>query len=95
MKIDKPNWYSAALCPICEQGQSLAFHKCPNCGILVLICDEEGSVFNNPREIAAPPQSSRFSGEACPGCGAIHIASFEPATADDIVLAGYKAGEYV
>ena len=80
---------------MCEQGKSLAFHRCQNCGVLVLICEEEGSVFTNPRQIEAPPQSTRFSGEGCPQCGVTQIASFEPATPEQLVHAGYGEGEYV
>ena len=81
------------LCPVCEQGSSLVFVACPACGWLALQCDEEGSVFLDPRERASRPTVDPRTA-ACPGCGKYLVTAFEPATDSRIRADGFTAADF-
>jgi hypothetical protein len=51
MNIIAPVWKLRGLCPVCEQGNCLAFVSCTRCGHLLIVCEEEGSVFGDPRAL--------------------------------------------
>ena len=93
MKVREPIWTMTRLCPVCEQGSCLAFVACPSCGQIAVQCEEEGSVFLDPRNLesqsSARPDSSR-----CPGCGGRPVSDFEPATDVAIRAAGFSTAEY-
>ena len=52
MKIEKPKFTLKQFCPNCDQGEALLFLTCPNCQSIVIACDEEGSVFPNPKDLS-------------------------------------------
>lgn len=72
MKIEKPKFTLKQFCPNCDQGEALLFLTCPNCQSIVIACDEEGSVFPNPKDLSrqaswsCDPWSSTVT--KCPHC---------------------------
>ena len=38
-------------CECCDEQGALCFSTCPNCEHIVLICDEVGTVFTNPKDL--------------------------------------------
>jgi hypothetical protein len=52
MKIEKPKFTLKNACPNCGQGAALLFLTCPNCDAVIIACDEEGSVFPDPKDLA-------------------------------------------
>src|SRR5690606_20248087 len=53
MKVRAPVWRLRTSCPVCLQGECLLFLACGSCGHVVLICEEEGSAFLDPRNVAS------------------------------------------
>lgn len=90
MEIVPPTWTLKQLCPVCGQGSSLALVCCPQCGRLAVVCEEEGTVFPEPRDLSA---TADFS-SPCRGCSAVEIRSFVDASDDAIRAAGFTASEY-
>jgi hypothetical protein len=61
----------------------------------VLICDEEGAVYPNPRQIRVQDDLSIHHAALCPVCSSAPLGHFLAATADQIQAAGFRPGEYV
>ena len=82
-------------CPVCEQGE-LIFLTCPVCEKVVVACNEEGSLFPTPTELAtAAPWSCDVWISAttkCPHCNAVH--EFRLSTETEIHDAGVLRGHY-
>ena len=93
VEIRRPTWQLPGLCPVCEQGSSLTFRACPSCARLIIICDEEGAVFTNPRNLTQPDTYGRDG--VCPGCQGSALTEFVNATDVQIRDAGFSPGEYV
>lgn len=93
VKVREPVWTMTRLCPVCEQGSCLAFRACPSCGQLVVRCEEEGTVFLEPRNLEGGP-SARSDSAKCPGCGGWPIVEFKPASDVAIRAAGFSSVEY-
>ena len=94
IQIEKPKWHLAAACPECEQGSSLALRVCPQCSHLLVVCEEEGAVFTDPRRLT-PLQSVDESTAACPSCDTTAVRDFQSADSTQIQAAALKPGEYV
>ena len=93
MQFREPVWTMKRLCPVCEQASCLVFVACPECGRLAIQCDEEGSVFLDPRDVSSP--ASIDPGTAtCPGCGKQLLTAFQPATDSMIRADGFTAADY-
>ena len=93
MEVRPPVWTMKRLCPVCEQGSCLIFVACPGCDRLAIHCDEDGSIFLNPRDLAAAP-SAEPTTVACPGCGKHLVTAFPPVTDSSIRAHGFTAAEY-
>jgi hypothetical protein len=93
MKIVASVWHARRNCPVCEQGNSLAFRSCPRCALVIVLCEEEGSVFPNPRALDAPAQGLG-SETACPSCGEVKIGDFPPTTAQQLQELGLGLADY-
>lgn len=89
MNIIPPIWKLRALCPVCEQGRCLVFVSCPRCSHLLLVCEEEGSVFGDPRTLE--PQSFP---PCCPACGQMNADNFPPASDVAIRENGFTVVDY-
>jgi rRNA maturation protein Nop10 len=87
MEVRRPVWTLNKLCPVCGQGSCLVFVACPDCERLFLRCDEDGSVFANPRDLSDSPPDNSFR---C-GCGRLGVAGF-PNASDDAIRAGGFTG---
>ena len=78
---------------MCEQGGCLALYACPACARVIVICDEEDSVFldykNLLASIVAEPALT-----LCPACGQRGIGEFVDATDTAIQSAGLTASDY-
>ena len=83
----------ARLCPICEQGSSLAFVACPGCGWLIVRCEEEGTIFPNPRSIEGL-RLGKPDVANCQGCGERPIAEFTYASDEAIRAGGFSPSDY-
>jgi len=57
------------------------------------MCEEEGSIFPNPRNLTEVFDYSR--GELCPSCGRVSLERFPDATDVQIRRYGLRPGEYV
>ncbi|HKB59063.1 MAG TPA: hypothetical protein VKC56_03365 [Gallionellaceae bacterium] len=94
MHIDPPIWRYRVACPCCGQG-SLAFYSCPECGHTVVICEESGTVYDNPGQLAHAASRTAEDPECvCPSCGRVPLMQFRPATSEEIAAAGIRPGEY-
>jgi hypothetical protein len=82
-------------CPVCEGEGALCFFACPACSRLVLVCDEEFSVFAELRS-ANRQFYCEITDSAClcPGCGQAPITLFREATSEQILGAGFCRDEY-
>ena len=90
MNFVEPIWWLNKCCPICEQGSSLSFNTCSNCRKVVLHCDEDGSIFSNPKNL-----KELVSDEwnyNCPHCKEQN--SLESSTSEEIQALGFSAEEY-
>ncbi len=81
---------------MCEQEGSLIFLTCPNCGKLVLACEEEGSLFLNPKNLkqqiswSCDIWQSTFT--KCPYCNTQREFGFS--TNEEIQQLGFDQKEY-
>src|SRR5678815_3353898 len=93
MQIGSPTWRLRKMCPVCEQGQSLAFRSCPGCAEVVVVCEEAGRVIVNPRtlELSAPEIGER---SPCPNCGQGRMDEFPPAKDWQIQALGLGPEDY-
>ena len=93
MQVDSPVWTMKRPCPECGQGSCLAFVACPGCGHLAIRCDEEGTVFLDPHDLALATAGHAES-QACPGCALHPVAAFPPASDASIRGHGFAVSEY-
>jgi hypothetical protein len=92
MEVKNPTWRLAGRCPACDQG-TLVFRVCPVCSLLLVICEDEGAVFPDPRNLREVFDYPR--GDLCPSCGGVSLERFAAATDTQIQNWGLQAGEYV
>jgi hypothetical protein len=95
MELNPPVWLLPNDCSVCHQGSALVLSVCLACNHLLVICDEEGSVFPNPRQLEAHGHPLTHIGTTCPTCSTTPISSFRAASDQDLTRAGFKPGEYV
>ena len=95
MNIRAPIWNpKTPRCACCSGQGALCFYSCPQCQHLALICDEVGTVFLHPNDLEIATYGGLEDPNcACTKCGR-HIGDFIPATADEILAAGYAASQY-
>jgi hypothetical protein len=95
MESYKPVWRMKQVCPCCDEG-GLVFLTCPECGDMVVVCEEIGTVFptTHLRESSALG-SVDDPALMCPGCRHVPIAEFRDSTAEEINALGFQPGEYV
>lgn len=91
MEIRKPVWYLKKLCPECEQGDSLILVKCPQCGKILVQCDEELTVFLDYKNVS---KKNIYSGKLCPKCNKAKIDTFIPLDAEEIQSLGFSKEDY-
>lgn len=96
MNIDDPAWrLKSPRCECCSGEGWLCFATCPNCGHVVLVCDEVGTVFPDPRDLEnATYGGLEHPGCVCSKCGTIRVANFRDSTAEEIQALGYAPDEY-
>jgi hypothetical protein len=90
MNIIAPVWKLRGLCPVCEQGDCLAFVSCTRCGHLLIVCEEEGSVFGDPRAL----EPHHGLSPSCPACGQSGAEDFPPASDLIIQENGFTVADY-
>jgi hypothetical protein len=63
----------------------------------MLVCEEVGTVFADPRSIARADQDLTRSDpfDTCPVCERVPTVEFRPANSDEIRALGFQPGEYV
>jgi len=98
MQIDAPTWHLRHTpCPcVCGGEGSLAFLTCPQCSAVVLVCDEVGTTFIDPRslQVSTALSALSLSGAQCPSCQHVPLSSFEPASSSQIQALGFTPAEY-
>lgn len=92
--ITRAVWRRPDHCRVCGQGDALTFRACTKCGHLLLMCEEEGTVFLDPHRIDEPSLVGTESG-MCPTCRAVPLHDFGNAAWEQIQAAGFQPGEYV
>jgi hypothetical protein len=61
----------------------------------VLVCDEVGTVFPNPRDLTQATYGALdIPSYFCPNCGKISISEFKNSTGQEIQKLGFTVGEY-
>src|SRR5262245_7421718 len=93
VEIDAPVWRLPRPCPGCGQGRCLAFVACPRCLRLAVRCEEEGTVFLDPRDLVGSRKGEPAT-VVCPGCGEATADLFGMATDAVIRAAGFTREEY-
>ena len=83
-------------CPCyCGAEGLLVFMSCPSCGNVVLVCDEVGTVFPNPRDVKSGVALSNLEpSDLCPRCQQLPVAEYQKAAPDQIQALGFGPGEY-
>lgn len=94
MKIDHPAWHmSESRCLYCEQGE-LVFSKCPQCGVVVLICAECGTVYGIDGKHVGKEIGDTSGSTRCFSCGEPLHEDFPLATTVEIQAIGFQKEEY-
>jgi len=95
MKIAEPKWKLNKICPVCEQGDALTFLACPKCGMVVLACEEEGTLFPDPTNLEKTASWScdvwQTTHTRCPHCNEINDYRFPKG--EEIQAIGFKPEE--
>lgn len=90
----QPMWeLKTARC--CDGNGALIFSMCPGCERVVLICDEAGHVYPDPRNLKE--MVAGLYGDSnvkCPGCGKVSIEEFRDSTVEEVARLGFKPEEY-
>ena len=96
MEIAAPIWrLKAPRCVCCDGEGALCFFTCPRCAHLLLICDEVGTVFPDPKELTqAADRAIDDQSYLCPNCGEVAVSDFRHSTSEEIQVSGFLAGEY-
>ncbi|MEM1209677.1 MAG: hypothetical protein AAGI54_10455 [Planctomycetota bacterium] len=66
-------------CPCdCDENGVLALMCCPECGKLILVCDEIGNAFDNLQDPldSLPLVICRSGNQRCPQCGTARLSDF-------------------
>lgn len=98
MKITRHIIYLKKLCPVCQQGMSLFPCYCPICNCIIVICDEEGTIFtdiNNIIEENTLDQLFPYDKEVmCPSCGKVPLVKFKDIEKENILKLGFHESEF-
>lgn len=97
MEIKQPIWHlKKIVCPVCDGQGRLEFSACPNCHLIVLVCEEEGSVFIDLNIATLTNVFGNIFNEnlICPNCEKVEIQNFVNATSSQIRNLGFSEKEY-
>jgi ferredoxin len=89
MEINSPTWQLKQNCPCCNQGY-LELFTCVDCGNLIAICEEVGTIFPNPKQINAANISD--DNQKCIRCG--NESNFRIAKDIEIINFGLTIDDY-
>jgi hypothetical protein len=96
MEMSRPKFTLNRLCPVCEQGSSLLFLTCARCGKVIIVCDEEGTLFPNPMDLEdqadypCDPWISTVT--KCPACQTVQ--EFRFSSGEEIQGLGFSPVDY-
>jgi Zn ribbon nucleic-acid-binding protein len=96
MNISRPRFMLKGFCPVCEQGSSLLFLTCPVCAKVIIACDEEGTLFPNPKDLnqqadyPCDPWISTIT--KCPQCQTTQ--EFRLSSGEEIQECGFTPQDY-
>jgi hypothetical protein len=96
--IKQTEWRLNQPCPCDCGGQgSPVFLACPSCGRVILLCEEIGTVFLNPKDLTEMTEMviDKSGDAACPKCSETSVRRFKLATSDQIQALGFQAGDYM
>ena len=96
MEIVDPIWcLKTPRCPCCDEQGTLCFSTCPRCAHIILVCNEVGTVFPNPKDLAqAGGGDNDATSSSCPNCGKVAVSGFRHSTSEEIKRLGFRVGEY-
>ncbi|MEM0914884.1 MAG: hypothetical protein AAGB29_12625 [Planctomycetota bacterium] len=83
-------------CPCdCDQNGVLAVVCCPECGKLILVCDEIGNAFDNLQDPldSLPLVIWGGTGQKCPTCGSVLLSDFPCADLQALLDGGLSLDE--
>jgi hypothetical protein len=93
MQIVPPTWYLLQpRCPCCDGQGDLCFSACPQCGHVVLICSEVGTIFRLDASTIIGEISDAAA--VCPNCRRASLSSFRNANSAEIQALGFSPGQY-
>ena len=96
MEFVSPTWsLRNPRCNCCSEQGALCFSTCPNCNQVVLVCDEVGTVFPNPKDLTQAIYGAIDSSSyVCPNCEKISFSEFKNSTSVEIRKLGFVVGDY-
>jgi hypothetical protein len=102
MRLQPPPWFLARQsCPCMPHCPGrLLFITCPNCGAVLITCNEAGTVFPDPHTLQQGPWLVRqdegvsSAENECPYCHVSALTDFRYATSHEIQASGFKPGDY-
>jgi len=96
MQINLPTWSLRGIrCQCCSGQGALCFSTCPACKAVVLICDEVGTVFQDPRDLEAAVYGGLDDPTClCAQCGKSRLSSFRNSTSEEIQASGFSVEAY-
>ena len=98
MNSETTKWqFKDEYCPCsCGGHGELCFATCPGCGLVVLICEELGTVYAGIRQRPLKPYGHEWVDDCmCPRCRRVALGAFDYSTSEEIRGAGIKKSEYV
>lgn len=96
MDLLNPVWsLKTPRCGCCSEQGTLCFSSCPNCCYVILVCDEVGSVYPNPKDLTEGTYGA-FDDPSflCPNCSNVALSAFRDSTSDEIQSLGFTANDY-
>ncbi len=96
MEIVSPTWcLKNQRCDCCDEQGALYFSTCPNCRQVVLVCDEIGTVFPNPKDLTQAIYGAIDAPTyVCQNCGKASFSEFRNSASDEILSLGFVVGDY-
>lgn len=87
--------YKEQRCECCSEQGALFFSTCPNCGHVVLVCDEVGTVFQNPHNL----NNAVYGGIDdptcyCVKCSEVQLSDFVCSVESNVIGVGFKYEQY-
>ena len=97
MELVEPEWHLTGSCTcLCGGEGRILLVSCPQCGCVIGVCSEIGSVYFDLANTQDGPVGNWVTDpdQKCPRCGLEQVSGFVTATWELIQAAGIKPGQY-